>query len=379
MANNEENNTYEEQDKNTNLEKNDTANKKLIGIAVGIIGVILAVWLISSVFSGGDDDSSKKEAKRANMNSSVSKDKGFDESFKEKDKPVEYKTFNTYMPPPPPPTPIKEANSSLPVAKDSFKEAPASYTPRIVKGFGSAVLAGKKNTGRPKGIQYQVSNVSTPKAGPANNQLQGDIYTPTIARVSKYNPNLLLEKGTYIGCSLRTRIISDLPGGISCTVSNDIYSASGNVLLIEKGSVVTGTYQSGQMKDGMERLFVIWQEIRTANNIVIPVFSGGTGPLGASGVSGYVDNHYLKRFGSAILLSVIDDAFALIADNVKKNDDSVDITQNTRENANNLANQALQQFINIQPTLYKNQGDEVGIYVNKDIDFSKVYKIERRR
>ena len=44
-----------------------------------------------------------------------------------------------------------------------------------------------------------------------------------------------------------------------------------------------------------------------------------------------------------------------------------------------MANTALEKFINIQPTLYKNHGDIVGVYVNRDIDFSKVYKLNVKR
>ena len=42
-----------------------------------------------------------------------------------------------------------------------------------------------------------------------------------------------------------------------------------------------------------------------------------------------------------------------------------------------MANTALEKFINIEPTLYKNQGDIVGVYVNRDIDFSKVYRLTK--
>jgi len=41
-----------------------------------------------------------------------------------------------------------------------------------------------------------------------------------------------------------------------------------------------------------------------------------------------------------------------------------------------MANTALSQFINIKPTFYKNHGDVVGMYVEKDLDFSKVYRLK---
>ena len=131
------------------------------------------------------------------------------------------------------------------------------------------------------------------------------------------------------------------------------------------------------MNDGLDRIFVVWQEIRTPNNINIPVFSGASDSLGASGIEGWVDHHWLERFGSAILLSVIDDALNVTV-NGKRGSSNIDYTENSRETTRNMADTALQKFINIQPTLYKNQGDLVGVYVNRDIDFSKVYKLKRK-
>ena len=209
-------------------------------------------------------------------------------------------------------------------------------------------------------------------------EYEGDVFAPKSAKLSQFNPNLYLAKGTYIGCSLNTRLVSTIKGGISCTVSEDVYSDNGVTLLIEKGSKITGSYRNGQMNDGMDRIFVVWQEIKTPNQVIIPVSSGASDELGGAGIQGYVDHHWLERFGSAILLSIIDDA-TNVALNGRKGDRSnsnVDYTENSREATQQMANTALEKFVNIQPTLYKNHGDIVGVYVNRDIDFSNVYKLK---
>ena len=224
----------------------------------------------------------------------------------------------------------------------------------------------------------------TPKISGTSND-NGEIYSPTAAYFSAFNQNLLLAKGTYIGCSLKTRLVSDIKGGIACVVSNDVYSNNGKILLIEKGSLVTGTYSS--IEEGIERIYVIWQEIRTPNNIIIPVFSGASDELGGAGIQGWVDNHYFKRFGSAILISVIDDFTSALAARISekntKNDNTEAINyytpESTTKQANNLATKTLEKMIDIKPTLYKNHGDIVGIYVNRDIDFRNVYKLKRKK
>lgn len=209
-------------------------------------------------------------------------------------------------------------------------------------------------------------------------EFKGDTFLPTAATFSSFNQSLLMPKGTYIPCSLQTRIVSELKGQIGCIVATDIYSANGQTLLIEKGSFINGSYTNADVNDGTTRLYVVWSEIRTPHNVIIPVESGASDPLGGSGIAGDRDNHYLERFGAAILLSVIDGTIKSLGQFV-----NAQIAPNTQmfnpQQANQLANTALRQTINIKPTIYRNHGDLVGVYVNKDIDFSRVYQLQLRR
>jgi type IV secretion system protein VirB10 len=85
----------------------------------------------------------------------------------------------------------------------------------------------------------------------------------------------------------------------------------------------------------------------------------------------------MMRFGSSIMLSMVDDIFNVLAYKMtNKNGGSnsgnqIDYTENTRDNASNIASIALEKFINIKPTVYKQHGDLV--------DFSKVYKITKKK
>lgn len=209
------------------------------------------------------------------------------------------------------------------------------------------------------------------------------VYKASIAQKNNFNPSLTLPEGTFIPCSLNTKVVTQIAGQISCTVTNNIYSSNGQVLLIEKGSKVSGSFKSGELNDGMNRIFVVWNNVRTPENIDIPVNSGASDTLGGTGLEGWVDHHYFTRFGTAILVSVIDDAMGALVDRYirKPNvnaESNYDATANTRETAKEIAKSVLDQFKNIKPTLYRNHGDLVGIYVNRDIDFSNVYSLEWR-
>lgn len=211
---------------------------------------------------------------------------------------------------------------------------------------------------------------------------KGDIFSAptfeaTVARKSRYNPNLLLEQGTLIPCALRVRVISNISGQLSCTITENVYSSNGNVLLIDKGSRVNGYYQGGSVQHGSKQLFVVWQEVRTPDHLVIPLNSGSTDELGANGLNGWVDNHFWDRFSNAIFLSMILDGNNILLN--KMTDSAARNSENTREAGKEIATTVLEQMGDIKPTLYKNQGDKIGIFVARDVDFSGVYQLKRSR
>ena len=77
--------------------------------------------------------------------------------------------------------------------------------------------------------------------------------TPPRAAGMITNRNLTLAKGTFIDCVLETRIDSTVPGMTSCVVTRNMYGDNGKVLLIERGSKITGEYQS-VLQQGQRRL-----------------------------------------------------------------------------------------------------------------------------
>lgn len=194
------------------------------------------------------------------------------------------------------------------------------------------------------------------------------------------DPNLFIEANTLIPCALTTRFVSDVAGRISCVITEDIWSANHHVKLIEKGTKAFGSYKSGTLRHGVGRLFVIWEQLRTPDFKRIDlVDTAAAGELGEAGISGWIDTHFADRFLGAILLSTVQDAAAAAADNVSSKDRNVDYTENSRASLAEMAKVALENSINIPPTLYRNQGDIISIVVGDDIDFSGIYQLKAKR
>lgn len=214
-------------------------------------------------------------------------------------------------------------------------------------------------------------------AGLAGKKLPGDADSKPTSAQSLPHPDTLMQRGTYIRCVLETRIVSDIPGFSTCLVTEPVYSFNGHTLLLPKGSKLLGSYSSGPTGD---REAVIWDRIITPTGIDVNMSSPGIDNLGGAGLPGYYDAHWGKRIGSALLISLLSDAFKYEAAEHGPRNTTISnglVTQtpfesNTAQTIQNLANQAVREAANRPPTVTINQGTVIYVYVTKDVDFSGV-------
>jgi type IV secretion system protein VirB10 len=240
----------------------------------------------------------------------------------------------------------------------------------------AAILAAA--LGRQGGGVQSAPTPNTPAASsPAPTDELGKSLQPTITRGTMATKlpdrNYLIAKGAFMDCALETRIDSTRSGMTSCTLTTNMYSENGKVILLERGSKMTGQYQGG-LKQGEARIFVLWTRVQTPKGVIINLDSPGTDALGGSGLDGYVDTHFWQRFGGAIMLSLIDDAFLAAAQRNNSGGTTVNLG-NTSAASQSMAAEALKNSINIPPTLMKNHGDHINVFVARDLDFRSVYGI----
>lgn len=186
--------------------------------------------------------------------------------------------------------------------------------------------------------------------------------------------SLLLARGAFVPCVLETDLNSNVPGPASCISTGNVFSDDGKVVLIEKGSRILGEYRA-TLKQGDERIAVLWSRIKTPNGVVVDVDSPAGDGTGAVGVEGTIDNHWMKRIGAAFMLSLVQDVVAAKT----SGDQGGGTTINTYNSTKSMSEKVLESTINIPPTLYRNRGERLMVLVNRDLWFDSVYALEKRR
>jgi type IV secretion system protein VirB10 len=290
-------------------------------------------------------------------------------------------------PPPalPPGMPVQTADS---VASTTYAAQGAPGQPAAKPAW---ILAMERKLGGPvsEGPGVQKESPSTPTSAesasvppgslPSTSGEIGDsrlasLLRPTATPATRAEvlpaQRLLLPKGAFIDCTLETAIDSTLPGMTTCITATDTFGVDGSTVLIERGSKLVGETR-GQVTQGQSRLFVLWTEARTPTGVIVPLASPGTDELGRSGLSGDVNRHFFQRFGAAILISVISGVVQAAATR-----DSGGTVIYNPSTSSDVLTEVLRGTVSIPPTITKNQGDRIQVFVARDLDFRSVYELK---
>lgn len=193
-----------------------------------------------------------------------------------------------------------------------------------------------------------------------------------------HRPDTLMVRGTLIRCVLETRIVTGIPGFTSCIVTEPVHSVNGRRLLLPRGTKVLGRY--GSDATAGDRVAVVWDRIITPGGLDIDIGSPGVDPLGGAGHPGHHDAHWPQRIGSALLVSMVGDAFKYAG--AKHGPQQVGIAggtvvqspyeSSTARTMERMARMVLDQGMGRPPTVTINQGEIVSVHVVQDVDLSGV-------
>ncbi len=329
---------------------NKTAVAYIVLVSMATIGMTL--WVASNAFSADGDDKKRVTFEEVTV----------------PEKPV------LKLPPPPvamaastvaPPLPEPAAMADAPATRDDLLERRMASRDNLI----AATDKGKKNP-------FFEDEFTAVKRGAVE----------VLA-----NADFTLTRGTFIRCSLETKVVSTLPGMTSCIVTEPIYSVNGRRLLIDKGSKVTGEYKYAD--EHYDRVGIVWTRVLTTTGLDVRIDSAGTDALGGTGVPGHYDGHWGERIGSALLVSLLADGIDAGAQKFADRNDirgretsqydsdgrlastRVDPWESqTATTVKKAASDMLARSANRKATVTVLNGTVINIFAARDVDFSSVMR-----
>ena len=355
-------------------------NRKALVFLAGIVALLIvsAIWMVNSATAGSGERKPKVAEEEVNIPE-------LPKAASEERAPIPA----SELPPLPMADmaemqPIPEPPPAYPGTADGMSREPSLMERRMANLSGGESLQVSASGGA-SGMMAPEAYARAMMAATEQEGAQQPAGTPTRVMPSSAqpltNPDTLLLRGTYVRCVTETRIVTDVAGFTSCVVTEPVYSFNGRRLLLPKGSKISGTYENANITG--PRVAVVWDRITTPNGIDINMASPGVDNLGGAGHPGEYNAHWGSRIASAMLVSLISDAFKYAA--AKNGPESTIVTNsgtevvqpyesNTARAMERLANQAVDRSMNRSATVTINQGTLVNVYVAKDVDFSSVLR-----
>jgi len=259
----------------------------------------------------------------------------------------------------------------------------AAYQARLQQLQPPGSAAGTTDESRPPTLVQRVAN--SPGGGKDLGQFAGagqedrwKLDAQPEAPRSPYE----LRAGFVVPATLISGINSDLPGQIMAQVSQDVYdTATGRYKLIPQGARLVGRYSS-DVAYGQARVLVAWQRIVFPDGKAMDIGSmPGADSAGFAGLHDEVNNHYVRLFAGAFLMSGVTAGIALSQDRDRERGifggrptASSALSEALGQQLGQVTAQLISRNLSIAPTLEIRPGYRFNVVVTKDMTFSKPYK-----
>lgn len=281
-------------------------------------------------------------------------------------------------PPPlsiPAPAPVDRSIVVVPVSQDERPEPPRSSPPVQVQPTYSAPIYETYPPAQPEPVPQPrrvepversspliidlgdgdpLSNSSAPAAAGDDQAVRA-----TVIR----NRANLVPQGSIISAVLETPIDNRRPGMVRAVVSRDARGFDGTKVLIPRGSRLIGE-AAGDAKAGQKRVLVTWTRLIRPDGVAIRIGSPAADVLGGAGIRGRVNNHFLERFGNAVLQSALTIGVN-IASRPRGNSVILGLPGQVSATSQNLIPN-----VEAGPTIRVASGAEISVFVARDLDFS---------
>ncbi|UGA49003.1 conjugal transfer protein (plasmid) [Bradyrhizobium quebecense] len=231
--------------------------------------------------------------------------------------------------------------------------------------------------------QRQSNGIVVDESGPRDGS--GSEVKTSVSRVLA-DPSHTIVQGTIISAVLETAIHSELPGNVRAQVLEPVFAVDGSRVLLPAGTSLIGTV-GDKVQMEQRRVLIAWNRAITPDAKSIELGSAGADLLGRAGTEGNVDNRYGAKIGAGLLFGVVTAVSSTIPSLVGSNrssnvnrspyysggawpDSSNATGQAVSDVAATIGGQArpiVNEYLSLPPLLRVPQGEEVRVFVNRDL------------
>ena len=214
-----------------------------------------------------------------------------------------------------------------------------------------------------------------PEASPAS-----AAQTPTPGTMRPAGSPYRVAAGTLIPATLTAGINSDLPGQTTALVRRNVYdSRTGRFLVIPQGSRLIGEYDS-RVAFGQKRVLVAWNRLifpdgRSLDLAGMP----GADLAAAAGLRDRVDNHFVRTFGSTLLIAAVSAGVQLSQPDDRSFGANPSPSQLAAaavgQELGRVATEYLRRNLEVRPTIEVRPGYELNVEVTADLDLEGPYDL----
>ena len=181
----------------------------------------------------------------------------------------------------------------------------------------------------------------------------------------------LVYEGSVLDTVLMNRLDGDAAGAVKVLVSNPLYSHDHQHVIIPEGTVVLGEAKKiGAAGIGQQRrMAVVFHRLIMPDGYSVDLDQfHGLDQIGEEGLKDRVNNHYFEIFGASIALGIVAGASEITqGGGAITTSGSQAFTTGTAANVSQSANNILDRFMQIPPTITIREGHRVKVYFTQDM------------
>lgn len=237
---------------------------------------------------------------------------------------------------------------------------------QVLKAMQPSVAPPVASTTAPAAAESHFSETTNER----KEQAKDAVAPGTTAAAKTY----VLFEGTILETVLINRLDGQFAGPVECLVSNEVYSADRQHLLIPAGSKVLGETKKVDTF-GQTRLAVVFHRLLMPDGYSVSLDQfKGLDQIGDTGLRDQVNNHYLRIFGVSLAIGALGALAEGGASGSLTASGSDLMRQGFAQSTAQSSSQILDKFLNVMPTITIREGHRIKVYLSGDLalpDYTK--------